>query len=108
MEKPDIVFPLVHLNGTSAQELFRQQREVSRAASALYVSLAAAAPNGRDYYPLGDQKAYAAYEEHKQRLICAARIKQDADRAMNNILKQAGIRGIQEAEEGVDSPEETS
>lgn len=100
--KPDIVFPLIHTNGTHPDELIQQQREIKLAASILYKALADACPHARDYYPLGNDIAAKAYEEHKQRLIAVAQIKQDADRTISRIYRQTGRKPW------VDSPEEIS
>lgn len=88
LEKPKIVFPLVHLNGTHVDDLIQQQRDVRDACSVLYKALADAAPNGRDYYLLGCDVAQKAYDEHKQRLIMVAQIKQDTDRIINSLNRQ--------------------
>jgi hypothetical protein len=43
-------FPHVHLNGTSREELLKQQIDVLDAINALDKALIAAQPHGRDYY----------------------------------------------------------
>ena len=70
--------PRVHLNGTSRDELVAQQRAVYDAADALLAALRQATPNGRDYYPLGDDAFRRAREEHRSRLWQAGRIKDEA------------------------------
>lgn len=61
--------PMVHLNGTSQQALLDAYRDAARAVSRAIDALAATAPNGRDYYPLGDGALREALEEHRARLL---------------------------------------
>ncbi len=63
-----MMFPTVHMNGTSARDLLE---DVCKASSALQTALErmqAAAPNGRDYYPQGGTAFFAAQDEHYVRL----------------------------------------
>ena len=60
--------PLVHLNGTSAEELTRQYEAAYRALDEARDKVAAAAPNGRDYYPLGPDAYTQAAREHEDRM----------------------------------------
>ena len=46
---PPLVKPQININGTSKDELLRQQSDVVRAYRALSEALADAAPHGRDY-----------------------------------------------------------
>lgn len=60
-----MIYPTVHLNGTSREEL---EYQFSGALAAIEVALdriAAAAPNGRDYYSTGSQAIDRATEEHR-------------------------------------------
>lgn len=104
MLKFEIQYPYVCLNGTSADELVAQQRVVRKAAKELYAALSAAVPHPRDYQTAPDPNAarQKAYDEHKDRLIAAAKIRQDADRIIHAIHRQTGHKWW------VDSPEETS
>lgn len=60
--------PTIHLNGTSIEVLYEQQIAVSHACRALLRALENAAPNGRDYYPQGDEAFRAATEQHMQHM----------------------------------------
>lgn len=88
--KPDIVFPTLTPK-TDVVELLQKQRGVSNAAEALYKALVKARPRPDNFIPLGEEATLKAYSEHKDRLISAARIKQDADRTISNIYRQVGI-----------------
>ncbi len=63
----DLRIPTVHRNGTSKDELVRQNREARRALYAAREKLAQAAPNGRDYYTQGSTALQAAMNEHTAR-----------------------------------------
>lgn len=57
--------PTVHMNGTSRDELVEQLCKVSRQFNNLMAALLDAAPNGRDYYPQGDNALRDAQEERR-------------------------------------------
>ena len=59
-----VVCPIVHLNGTSKDELIRPRQEFYAALQEAERKLAAMAPNGRDYYvqPGLLEKAQAQYD----------------------------------------------
>lgn len=62
-----VICPIVHLNGTSRQQLEDQIDDVYEACHVLLKALKNAAPNGRDYYPqpgLMDQ----AVAQHNRRM----------------------------------------
>lgn len=60
--------PTIHLNGTSKEALLEQWEEAYNALRIAIEKLAAAAPNGRDYYPQGPDAFAKATEEHRERL----------------------------------------
>jgi len=62
-----ILVPCIHLNGTSSEELLRQNTEVARAVQEAMRALSNAAPNGRDFYVLGNDALKKAQAEHRAR-----------------------------------------
>lgn len=60
--------PTIHLNGTSRGELERQLADVGVAARNFIEALGEAAPNGRDYYPQGNDAIKEAIKEHCNRV----------------------------------------
>lgn len=64
----NLTMPLVHLNGTSKAELIGQYMEAHTAMIRALRVLQSAAPNGRDYYPLGDGAWLQARAEHDARV----------------------------------------
>jgi len=63
-----MIFPTIHMNGTSAKSLIDQNRAAWNALRAAVEALDAAAPNGRDYYPQGDYAIGEAMHEHTERV----------------------------------------
>jgi hypothetical protein len=49
MSKPDVVAPIVNINGTSINELLEQTQAAAFAVQTAYRALQLAAPHGRDY-----------------------------------------------------------
>jgi hypothetical protein len=62
-----MIFPTVHLNGTSRNDLLEQYREMLQAVSSAIRIMNANGPNGRDYYPQGPDAITRATEEHHAR-----------------------------------------
>lgn len=61
------ITPLVHLGGTSREELRQQYERLEEALRGANEAIQAATPNGRDYYPHGPDALRQAIEEHNQR-----------------------------------------
>lgn len=66
--------PRVHLNGTSKDELLRQNLDAMRAVEKARQAIATAAPHGRDYYVIGPAAYTLAREAHDARLQALADI----------------------------------
>lgn len=64
-----VVVPTVHLNGTSAKDLYEQLDGAVIVLQEGQRALAEAAPNGRDYYPQGDGAAGRAINAHDFRCM---------------------------------------
>jgi hypothetical protein len=61
---PDLIHPHIHLNGTSPDELLRQFTDVASALREALEKIQSAAPDARDYYPLGNEAAGLAAKQH--------------------------------------------
>lgn len=59
--------PTVHLNGTSREELVRQLEAAAHALDQACVALQDMQPNGRDYYPQGNDAIRQVCQEHAAR-----------------------------------------
>jgi hypothetical protein len=73
-------FPLVHMNGTSADELIEQQCDIARALRDALEVMAANGPNARDYYPLEAGAWERAREQHTARLSAINAVLADVER----------------------------
>jgi hypothetical protein len=79
--------PIVHFNGSSPERLAAQY-EAAR--DAVYVALDAmreAAPNARDYYPIGDDAFARAAVEHVRRLQALEVMLKEMDQLLCRVLE---------------------
>jgi hypothetical protein len=65
--KANLILPIVHLNGTSANDLVDQRATAIDALHAAGDALAKMAPNGRDYYPVPGLMPQAV-DQHERRM----------------------------------------
>lgn len=70
MPIPDVVVPIIHLNGSSREALIEQLREVAWAVQKAQEALAQAYPHQRDYYPKDGlyEQAKAQHEWRRKQL----------------------------------------
>jgi hypothetical protein len=85
-EKPALVLPIVHLNGTSAEELLRLRQDAHSALDKAVVALQQMAPNGRDYY-LESGRFEEALAQHEWRLIALTEIMEEIAAESEEIVK---------------------
>jgi uridylate kinase len=67
-ERPDIVLPIVHSNGTGRDTLTTEYQAALDAAKEARKALVAVTVNGRDYYPAGPDAFRKAQHEHELQL----------------------------------------
>lgn len=85
---PAVVFPVVHLNGTSKTALLDNLNEVWVAVDEAMKKLCQAAPNGRDYYPRGADHPMsyeAARTQHDRRMAILRDLKTNICEEMDAI-----------------------
>lgn len=63
-----MIYPTLHLNGTSGTELAKQLEDARSALMAAVKELGKATPNARDYYPQGPNVYGQARKEHEERI----------------------------------------
>lgn len=75
--RPNIQYPVVHLNGTSVGSLLTGYLDASDAILRVLTLMEAACPNMRDYYPLPDAAdAYTlAVREHEARVTVLRKVR---------------------------------
>ncbi len=74
-----MILPTVHLNGTSKAALLEQLENASNALNDAYAAMKQAAPNGRDYYPQGEDALARATAAHLDRLRRVDTVKDEID-----------------------------
>ncbi len=77
--RENMMLPTIHLNGTSPKTLLEDHLNALRAVQTAMEAIAAAAPNGRDFYPQGPDACGKAGVEHRERI---ARLKKVYDEMM--------------------------
>jgi hypothetical protein len=63
-----IPIPTIHMNGTSRGELEHQLRSAIMSLHNARIALSGTSPNGRDYYPQGNEAIQIADRAHMARL----------------------------------------
>jgi hypothetical protein len=63
-----MIKPMIHLNGTSKDVLATQYNDAVTVLRGAIQALEDAAPNARDYYPMGEAAPLQAIREHGERL----------------------------------------
>jgi len=63
-----LTFPVVHANGTHRDNLTLVLEETVNSLEKSLELLCSTAPNGRDFYPLGNRAIYDAENEHLGRI----------------------------------------
>jgi len=84
----DLQAPLIHLNGTSKNDLVDLLCGASQALNQAYDTLRYTVPNGRDYYPLGPAAMQRAVTEHENRMRRLDAIKAEIDTLAEAISDQ--------------------
>ncbi len=82
-----IIFPTVHRNGTSQQELLDGLAQVCSDLNTAIESLCKACPNGRDYY-VGPNSLSAATAQYRARLDALVGMRMDIEKEMEAICDQ--------------------
>ena len=80
-----MIFPTIHLNGTSKQQLLDDYCDVSHALNAAMKKMIENGPNGRDYYPQGDQAYRKAVKEHYDRIEQIHRVRLEIETIAEHI-----------------------
>lgn len=88
-----MMFPTIHLNGTSGDELLSQTVDAMLALSDAIKALQAAGPHGRDYYVQGSRVIDAAMDEHIARIEKLEAVQADLVEISESIHAQMTERG---------------
>ncbi len=95
MEKPKLMVPTVHLNGTSFAGLHDPLVRAGQAIGGAIADLAECAPHGRDYYVQGDDAYAKARDEHLSRVA-----------RLQSVLEEVKVlaRQVQKAQDARNAP----
>ena len=85
-----MVLPIVHLNGTSRDDLVEQRLAIVDALRLVANAIADGWPNDRDYYPQGQDAIQAARELWRGRLDTLDFMRQEIEDEARAILDQEG------------------
>ncbi|MBO0784324.1 MAG: hypothetical protein J2P37_36440 [Ktedonobacteraceae bacterium] len=85
---PDLMIPVVHLNGTSRDELLKQITDAIEAVNTAMGALQKAAPHGRDYYVQSSTAIMTAMNQHYDRLEKLRDVRDELQRIGEAIIDQ--------------------
>lgn len=72
-----MILPTIHINGTPKAQLLESTLEVKDAVETAWALLRSNGPNGRDYYPQGQEATNQAIQEHCARLTALEDVMRD-------------------------------
>jgi hypothetical protein len=87
-----MIFPTLHLNGTSKGALLDQYCDAAHAVDAAVTSLCENGPNGRDYYPQGQPAFFQAQAEHDARVKKLRQVRKELNEIAEYIADAEGGR----------------
>jgi hypothetical protein len=87
-----MIFPTLHMNGTSKNQLLDDYCDIGHALNAAMEKMIQNGPNGRDYYPQGDQAFSVARQEHMDRIAKIHAVKAEIDQIAEYIADAEGGR----------------
>jgi len=80
-----MIYPTVHLNGTSKAELIDQLCTASSAMADAIKALENASPNARDYYVQGQYAMRDAQDQHARHVNALVQVKNEIDQIAEHI-----------------------
>lgn len=87
-----MIMPTLHLNGTSKNALLDQYCDAAHAVDAAITSLCENGPNGRDYYPQGDDAFTQARDQHEARVKKLREVRKELNEIAECIADAEGGR----------------
>lgn len=82
-----MTFPTVHPNGTPKETLCKGYEDVYDALDNALTLMKEAAPNGRDYYPQGDDAFANACNEHRERAAKIREVMKELESLIGHVSK---------------------
>jgi hypothetical protein len=87
-----MIFPTIHLNGTSQNELLEGWLKINHALHETLDAMYREQPNGRDYYPQGPAAFLQAREEHEARILKIKDIQREIMQIVDYVADAEGGR----------------
>jgi hypothetical protein len=81
----ELIVPVVHLNGTSKQDLLKAMEGAYSALGDAYDKLREMAPNARDYYVTGPDAYARAAKEHRHRMMRVDAIRTEIEALVGSV-----------------------
>lgn len=90
----DLIVPTVHINGTSKTQLVADLEAAQKALDAAFAAMCGAMPNGRDYYPQGNEAHGNAMKQMRARLDKLIEIQTEITQIIEAVHEQKGGRHV--------------
>lgn len=87
-----MILPTIHLNGSSPDELLRQNIEARKALRRAIEAFEQATPNARDYYPQSDNAHRQAVREHLSRVQRLRDVMEEVSAIIEHLDEEASKR----------------
>jgi hypothetical protein len=84
----ELMVPFVHMNGTSKARLIEQIENAYDAIGKALDAMKQTAPNGRDYYPLGQSAREIALDQHMARMAKLSSVQSELEAIAGAIGEQ--------------------
>ena len=84
----ELTFPTIHLNGSSADDLIKQNRNAVYKIQEAMEALRKAAPHGRDYYMQYDGAFAYARTEHENRMTKLKEVFDELNEIVMDLYRQ--------------------
>lgn len=84
--------PSIHLNGTSGERLAMYYEQAAEAVFRAQEALMLACPNGRDYYPQGEDAYSDAHAEHNARQKKLLEVYDELEALASHVRNEMGKR----------------
>lgn len=75
-----MMIPTIHMNGDRLETLVQGYRDALEALGLAIEKVLETAPNGRNFYPQGDDAIHRAIEEHHERVHKLAEVRSDIEK----------------------------
>lgn len=86
-----MIYPRIHMNGTSADELLTNYARALYALSDAIAAMQKTSPHGRDYYVISGEASSEAYRDHAARMLKLGQVYADLEKLCEHCQDAGGI-----------------